>query len=114
MQYVRRLDKVMPHTIKNIFYKKLTFDNLLSAHYRSRKQKTCKPEVILFEINLENNITNLLHKLQNNTYHIGKYRTFYIREPKERKIQALPYIDRIVHQWYVEEFIYRLGMPIEQ
>ena len=26
-------------------------------------------------------------------------------EPKERTIQALPYQDRIVHQWYVEEFI---------
>ena len=95
----------MPHTIKNVFYKKLTFDNLLNAHYRARKQKTTKAEVIRFEMNLENNISNLLRKLQNNTYHIGNYRTFYVLEPKLRKIQALPYVDRIVHQWYVEEFI---------
>ena len=25
--------------------------------------------------------------------------------PKERLIKALPYVDRIVHQWYIEEFI---------
>ncbi len=26
-------------------------------------------------------------------------------EPKERTIHSLPYRDRVVHQWYVEEFI---------
>ena len=36
---------------------------------------------------------------------MGKYRTFKIYEPKERVIRALPYVDRIVHQWYIHEFI---------
>ena len=36
---------------------------------------------------------------------MGKYREFYVYEPKERLIKSLPYADRIVHQWYVEEFI---------
>ena len=35
----------------------------------------------------------------------GKYFSFKVYEPKERIIQALPYKDRIVHQWYVEEFV---------
>lgn len=95
----------MPRTIKKCFDEKLTFENLLSAHLRARKHKTNKAEVIRFEMNLENNLTNLLHHLQNETYHIGNYRTFYVKEPKLRKIEALPYVDRIVHQWYVEEFI---------
>lgn len=95
----------MPHTIRNVFDKKLNFENLLSAHYRARKQKVRKSEVIKFEMNLENNLTNLLHHLQNNTYKVGQYRTFYVTEPKLRKIEALPYVDRVVHQWYVEEFI---------
>ena len=64
-----------------------------------------KKEVILFEMNLENNLMNLLNSLRNGTYKIGLYHTFYVTEPKLRKIQALPYIDRITHQWYVEEFI---------
>lgn len=95
----------MPKKIKNCFYKKLTFENLLSAHKRSRKHKPYRDEVILFEFNLENNLTNLLNQIRNNTYHLGNYFEFTIYEPKERKIKALPYRDRIVHQWYVEEFI---------
>ena len=42
---------------------------------------------------------------------MGKYHYFKVYEPKERIIQALPYIDRIVHQWYVEEFIKPYFVP---
>ena len=46
-----------------------------------------------------------LFSFENKKYHLGKYYIFTIHEPKERVIKALPYKDRIVHQWYVEEFI---------
>ena len=95
----------MPKKIKNIFYKSLTFDKLLQAHYRARKNKVYKKEVIVYELNFENNLTNLLRNLYTNTYKLGNYYSFKVYEPKERIIQALPYKDRIVHQWYVEEFI---------
>ena len=95
----------MPKKIKNCFYKNLTFEKLYEANLRARKHKVCKSEVVKFEINLENNLTNLLNKIRNHTYHLGKYYTFKVYEPKERTIKALPYVDRIVHQWYVEEFI---------
>ena len=36
----------MPKTIRNQFYKKLTFEKLLQAHYRARKHKAYKNEVI--------------------------------------------------------------------
>ena len=95
----------MPKKIKNCFYKNLTFEKLIQAHQRARVHKTYKNEVIRFEINLENNIVNLLNNIKEKKYHLGKYHTFKIYEPKERIIKALPYRDRIVHQWYVEEFI---------
>lgn len=95
----------MPKTIKNCFNEKLTFQKLMEAHSRARKHKTYKNEIINFELNLENNITNLLNNIKNDKYRIGKYFQFKIYEPKERIINALPYKDRIVHQWYVEEFI---------
>ncbi len=95
----------MPRTIKNSFDKHLTFEKIYAAHLRARKQKTSKSELIRFEMNLENNLMNLLNSLKKGTYKIGKYRTFYVLEPKLRKIEALPYVDRIAHQWYVEEFI---------
>ncbi len=95
----------MPKKIKNCFYANLTFEKMLNAHLRARRNKTYKNEVIKFEINLENNIVNLINNIKNNKYHLGNYRAFIIKEPKEREIKALPYVDRIVHQWYVEEFI---------
>ncbi len=101
----------MPKTIKNCFYKNLTFKKLLDAHNRAKKHKSYKTEVIKFEISLENNLTNLLNNIRNKKYSLGKYKTFIIYEPKERSIMSLPYVDRIVHQWYVEEFIKPYILP---
>ena len=36
---------------------------------------------------------------------IGGYKVFYIKIPKERKIESSRYIDRIVHRWYVDSFM---------
>lgn len=101
----------MPKKIKNCFYKNLTFDKLMEAHKRARNHKTFKPELIRFELNLENNITNLLNQIKNKKYRVGKYYQFKVYEPKERIIKALPYSDRIVHQWYIEEFIKPYILP---
>jgi len=101
----------MPKKIKNLFYEKLTFEKMLEAHRRAKQHKTYKAEVIKFEINLENNLINLMNQLKNGSYRLGKYFTFCVFEPKERIIQALPYRDRIVHQWYVEEFIKPFIVP---
>ena len=95
----------MSKTIKNCFYKNLTFEKFLQAHNRAKQHKSYKDEVIKFELNLENNLINLINSIKNNKYKIGNYYSFTIYEPKERNIKALPYRDRIVHQWYVEEFI---------
>lgn len=101
----------MSKKIRNEFYQKLTFDKMLEAHKRAKKHKTYKNEVIQFEFNLENNLINLINNLKSKTYRLGKYFTFKVYEPKERYIQALPYKDRIVHQWYVEEFIKPFIVP---
>ena len=58
----------MPKKIKVNFYDKLSFENLLSAHHRARKQKAYKNEVIQFEMSLENNLINLFNKLENGLY----------------------------------------------
>lgn len=95
----------MSKTIKNTFDNKLSFQNLLKAHERARKGKVYKASVIRFEMDLENNLINLYDELKKESYQLGKYREFMIKEPKERVIKALPYKDRIVHQWYIYEFI---------
>ena len=86
----------MSKTIKNVFDYKLTFENLLSAHYRASSGKQLKKEVILFEMDLETNIIRILNEIKFGNYKFGNYRTFIIYEPKERIIKSLPYKDRIV------------------
>lgn len=95
----------MTKTVKKLYYKSLTFEKLIQANERAANHKTRRGEVILFSIDLETNIYKLLNELKEGKYIMGKYREFVIYEPKERVIKALPYRDRIVHQWYVEEFV---------
>ncbi len=56
-------------------------------------------------MDLESNLINLIRELKRGTYQPGQYREFTIYEPKQRLIKAAPYRDRVVHQWYVANFI---------
>lgn len=87
----------MPKTYKNLFSQIVTFDNLLQAYYRARQGKKQSDEMRLFHFNLENNLWDLHDALQNNSYQPGRYRNFYIYEPKTRLVSAAPFRDRIVH-----------------
>ena len=104
----------MPKRIGNIFDKALTFEKLIEAHKRARKGKRFKAEVIKFEMELESNIFRTMDALSNNSYKVGKYKEFIVYEPKERLIKTLPYRDRVVHQWIVEEFIKPYFVPTLQ
>ena len=95
----------MSKTIKNSFYNKLTYENLLKAHQRASIGKNNRLELLKFNVDLETNLYSILKSLKNGTYKLGKYRIFTIYEPKERIIKCLPYKDRIVQQWYIYEFI---------
>lgn len=95
----------MPKTIRNCYYRKLTFDNLYNAYIRASLNKRNKRSVIKFSVDLETYLSNIYNELYNNSYKSSKYREFIIYEPKKRIIKALPFRDRIVHQWYIEEFI---------
>lgn len=95
----------MPKTIKICFDEKLNFINLYNAFYRICKENRKKTYILKAEMDIETIICNLEMTLRNGTYRPGKYHVFTIHEPKERIIKALPFQDRIVHQWYIEEFI---------
>ena len=101
----------MPKRIGNIFEEKLKFDKMLRAYKRASKEKHENKEVVLFKMNLATNITNMLLDIYKDRYVIGSYRKFKIYEPKERIIWALPFRDRVMHQWYVEEFIKPIFLP---
>ncbi len=101
----------MPKRVNNIFMENLKFKYMYDAYYRSSKGKHYNKEVILYEMNLAENILDSLKSLYNDTYKIGKYNKFKITIPKERIIEALPFKDRVIQQWYVEQFIKPIFIP---
>ena len=101
----------MPKRVDNIFYQKAKFRKMYEAYQRASKQKHQNKEVILFEMDLGSNLLSLLNDVYYGRYKIGIYRKFTVYEPKERIILALPFRDRVLQQWYVEEFIKPIFLP---
>ena len=84
-------------THKNLFQEVCEFENLYNAYLKARRGKNNIKEVLEFTYNLENELIKLKYELISQTFKTGKYRHFVIFEPKERKISALPFRDRVVH-----------------
>lgn len=101
----------MPILRNNFFYNHLTFDSMYAAFLRARKDKISRYDVMEFEYELERNIVKLVEEIKLGTYKIGNYRKFLVYEPKKREIKALPFRDRVVHQWFVYEFIIPISVP---
>lgn len=80
-----------------------SFENLYKAYKNCRKSKQHKGEVIRFETNLAVNLNNIINEIKSRKYKFGKYKKFYIYEPKERLIEALPFKDRVVVRCFCEE-----------
>lgn len=83
--------------IGNIYHKICSIENLQMADQIARRGKSSQPGVIEHDKDRDNNILKLHGQLNNKTYKTSEYTVFTIREPKERLISRLPFIDRIVH-----------------
>lgn len=82
-----------------------TFENLYNSHLKSRLCKRCKKEVIEFELNTGSNIMKLLNELKTQKYNILGYKTFYITDPKERRVDTINYRDRIVQHCLCDYYL---------
>ena len=101
----------MPKTIRNKFDYYLTYEKLMEAHMKSKKGKGYRKEIIEFNLKQEEYIMWLLEQLKTQKYKHGGYTTFYVTEPKLRKIEKSRYIDRIVHRWLVDNFLEPAFVP---
>ena len=101
----------MPKTIRNKFDENLTYEKLMVAHRESRKCKTSRENVIRFSFKKEEYIEYIYYALKTQKYKHGPYKTFYVQEPKLRMIEASKYVDRIVHRWYVDNFLIPYFVP---
>ena len=89
----------MAKTVNGIFEKIITFDALYAAYIRARKGKRRSRACLLFEKDLEGELIQIQNQLIWSEYRTGPYRSFYVNEPKHRKITALSHFrDRVVQQ----------------
>ena len=69
---------------KNLFDRIASFENLWLASRRARRGKRFRDDVVVFEFNLEGELTAPLEELRGDTWRPGPYRRFVVREPKQR------------------------------
>lgn len=81
------------------------YEELYHSHLEARKGKRYRDDVLLFTDKLEENLIELQNELIWQSYKVGRYRQFYVREPKLRLVMALQYRDRVV-QWDIYKQLY--------
>lgn len=74
-----------------------TWDNLLLGYRKAARGKRGRPSAAAFEFQLADRLFELQAELEDGTYRPGNYRHFTIHEPKQRRISAAPFRDRVVH-----------------
>jgi len=84
-----------------------SLENLFRAWKEFKKNKSKKPDVITFSLNLENNIFKLRDELVAGSWVCGGYKKFSIKDPKPRTIHKATVGDRVLYQ-----AIYRILYPI--
>lgn len=81
----------------NLFFQVCSFLALATAAVEAAKGKRDKPRVAEFLRNLENEVLELEGELNNRSYRPRSYTTFMIHDPKQRRICAADFRDRVVH-----------------
>lgn len=92
------------HKIRGLYEKIYDFGNLYEAYIQARKGKRYRLEVMKFTNHLEENLIQIQNELMWKTYEVGRYREFFVNEPKKRLIMALPFMDRVV-QWAIYQVL---------
>ncbi|OGD90994.1 hypothetical protein A3E11_01320 [Candidatus Curtissbacteria bacterium RIFCSPHIGHO2_12_FULL_38_37] len=79
-----------------MYDKIISFEALLGAYYRARKCKRYKDKILRFGYYLESNLLLLRRDLQSEYYTPSPYVCFTVHDPKQRKVAAPAFCDRVV------------------
>jgi len=90
-----------------IFEEIISLENLLLAWKEFKRGKRSKKDVQEFEFNLEDNLFQLHRELKGKIYQHSNYTSFYVSDPKPRKIHKAIVRDRVLHH-----AIFRILYPI--
>jgi RNA-directed DNA polymerase len=83
--------------ISGIYQKIVSKENIYHAAYMAARARRYNDSVAEFNFHLEEEIDKIYGELREKTYNHGKYRVFTVYDPKERRISAAPFKDRVVH-----------------
>lgn len=72
-------------------------DNLALATWKAARGKRCRPDVQAFVSQLDDNLAALAARIHSGAAPAGRYRAFYINDPKRRLIHAACFADRVLH-----------------
>ena len=95
------------------FARIIAWENLLEAYHKAARGKRSLDSAARFEHQLADHLLELQVALSSHSYQPGPYLHFYIHAPKQRKISAAPFRDRVVHHalcnviesWFERRFI---------
>ena len=85
-------------SIKNVFPEIASFDAVMAADKDVRAGKRFDKEELLFWDNYEDNLHYLVDSLQRLDFPPDKYRSFYVYEPKLRKIICSDYNTKVIQR----------------
>lgn len=86
-------------SVKNVFDKITSFENLLNAEKEvGSGKKGQRNEVLLFREDLENNLFELQEHMLRLTHPKAYYNIFYVYEPKVRKVIDIDYRNKIIQR----------------
>jgi len=83
-----------------------TFTVLYKAYLAARRGKRSRAATAHYEVHLLENIVNLVYILTTKIYRPGRFRVFYVFEPKKRLVQAPAFVDKVVQHALVDNLIY--------
>lgn len=90
-----------------IFHKIISLENLFLSWQEFRRGRRNKSDIQKFEYKLEDNIFQLHQELKTRTYKYSNYKSFYIQDPKLRRIHKACVKDRVLHH-----AVFRILYPI--
>lgn len=91
----------MSNKYRNLFPQIADRSSLWEAYKNASNGKRHSFGYLIFRQYEAANIENIIEQLNSGIYTPGEHNVFYVYEPKERKISALPFLDRIVqHSLY--------------
>ena len=83
--------------VGNLYQKIAELDNLELAFWKAQRGKSDKESVILFRKNLSENLLAIRKEFLENNVKMGDYHYFTIHDPKERRICAAAFRERVIH-----------------